>query len=330
MAVSANRPTRHPSVLVLAVLGLTACVGRASAPAGLTSEHLPLRIAYDFWPGYYPLIIAEAQGYFADNGVRVEAVRPENTDSIIAAFAGGGYDGLAVALGDVINITQANPEVRVIFVTDQSAGGDALLVTGDIQTVADLRGKRLGTNLGGFGELFITTVLQEHGLTFSDVHWVNVDASEVPEQLRSGALDAAHTWEPYVTEAEQAGARLLFSSRDTPGLIPDVVAFQGATLRERPTEVRGFVAAWFRAVDFWLANPVEGNALIAEALDLPADSITLQGIELMTLPANQALFDPGATSLYSVAQRYVDFFVQKGALTTSPDVNQFIDPSFLP
>jgi NitT/TauT family transport system substrate-binding protein len=324
------RGAAYTPVLLLALGGLAACVGQAAAPGRLAADSPPLQIAYDFWPGYYPMIIAEAQGYFAEYGVRVEALKPENTDSIIASFAGGGYDGLAVALGDVINITQANPDVQVIFVTDQSDGGDALLVTGDIQTVADLRGKRLGTNLGGFGELFVTTVLQEHGLTFSDVQWVNVDAAEVPEQLRSGALEAAHTWEPYVTEAERAGARTLFSSRDTPGLILDVMAFQGATLRARPVEVRGFVMAWFRAVDFWLANPAEGNALIAQALALPVDSISLQGVELMTLSANQALLEPGASSLYSVAQRYVDFFVQKGALTTSPAVEHFIDASFLP
>jgi len=317
---------RHTLWLCL-LSALWACAPAAPTP----TPSPPLRFAYDLWPGYYPVIIAEQYGFFAQQGVQVQATRPENTDRLLSDFAAEKYDGVAVALGDLINVTATNPDVRVIFASDVSDGGDALLVTGSLSQVTDLKGKRIGTNLGGFGELFIRTVLAREGVSPRDVIWVNVDAAEVPQLLLAGELDAGHTWEPYVSQATAAGARVLFSSHDTPGLIPDVVAFRANVIAQNPQAVQAFVRGWFQAVEYWNLNGAEGNALVAKHLNIPADSISLQGIDLMTLEENRALFDQSnaAGSIYATTKQYTDFFLQSGSLNAAPEPQQLLDPSFL-
>ncbi len=312
---------------LISAIGLNACGGQAATPA----EAVKIRFAYDYWAGYYPALIAIDQGYFAEEGIQVEAIKPEKTDALMADFLAGKYDMMAVSLGDIITLTQNSDDFAMVLSSDESAGGDAVVVNPSIKTIADLRGKQIGTNLGGFGELFITTVLNKNGISPSDVILVNMDASEGPAKLASGELQAAHTWEPYVSQAVAAGNTILFTSADTPGLIPDGVVVRGAFLRDHPAAVQAFVKGWFRAVDFWLANPKDGNAAAAKQLKINPDEISLDGIKLQTLADNLAMFtkpdDP--TYIFNTAQLYVDFFLRNGSLTKKPDIAKIINPSFL-
>lgn len=318
-------------VTLSCLLALAACQGLAPAPT--PTPRPPLRFAYDLWPGYYPVLIAQDQGYFDQAGIRVETIKPENTDETLGGFASGKYDFIAVAMGDIINLTRTSPDLRFIFASDYSDGADVALVASAsaIKTVADLKGKRIGTNLGGFGEFFITTVLEHNGLTSGDVQWLNMDAADAPQTLQNNQADLVHTWEPYVTEAKNLGGTPLFSSHDTPGLVLDGVAVRGEVARERPDEVRAFVQAWFKAVEYWRANPAEGAAAAARQLQIAPETISLEGIKLLTITENQVLFMPGQTtaSVYFTAQQYIDFFVQSGTLTVAPDVMRMIDPQFL-
>lgn len=312
-------------VALICILILTACGGAKPKDLGT------LRFAYDYWPGYYPALIAIEKGYYAQEGLTVQAIKPENTDELMSDFIGGKYDLMAVSLGDVVNLTQLTNDVAIIFASDESAGGDAMVASPEISTIEDLRGKQIGVNQGSFAELFIVKLLEANGLTSSDVTFVDMDAAAVPGALRSGEVQAAHTWEPYVTEAKNDGAHVLFTSADTPGLIPDIIAVRGAVLRDHPDAVAAFVHGWFQAVDFWKISPTGGNAAAAAQLNVDPSTISLDGIKLNTLSDNQALFTKGDTtaSIYYTAQLYADFFVEIGSLTRKPDVDKLLNPIFL-
>jgi len=312
-------------VVLVSVFTLIACGG--SKPKDLGT----LRFAYDYWPGYYPALIAIEKGYYAEDGLTVDAIKPENTDELMSDFIGGKYDLMAVSLGDVVNLTQLTNDVAIIFASDESAGGDAMVASSEIKSITDLRGKQIGVNQGSFAELFIVTLLEKNGLTSADVTFVDMDAAAAPAALRSGEVQAAHTWEPYVTEAKNDGATVLFTSADTPGLIPDIIAVRTAVLKQNPDAVAAFVKGWFRAVDFWKANPADGNAAAATQLKFEANTISLDGIKLNTLSDNKTLFSQGDTtaSIYYTAKLYADFFVEIGSLTKRPDINKLLDPRFL-
>lgn len=315
-------------LLILAGCGAQRAPGAPAQPA----EGAPLRFGYDLWPGYYPALIARDLGYFARAGVQVEAIHPQRTDSMMADFAAGKYDAIAVALGDLISLTQTYPDLQIVLVSDESAGGDAVIANPAITAVGGLRGKRIGVNLGGFGELFVTRMLADNGLTPADVTLIDMDAADLPARLAAGEIDAGHSWEPYVTQAVTGGGTLLFSSAQTPGLIPDAIAFRGAVVRERPGAVTAFVAGWFQAVQFWQANPIEGTAIAARALNMQPGDISLKGIKLLTADDNRELFQRGETtaSLYHTTRLYTDFYARIGAIRTQPDIGELLNPSFLP
>ncbi|MCD8489444.1 MAG: ABC transporter substrate-binding protein [Desertifilum sp.] len=314
------------SWVILAGVGAIALIALNTLPF-TRSTPPPLRIAYNLWPGYFPMVLAQERGYFAQQGVQVELDRVGGT--IMTDFRAGKYDGLALTLGNAITTNETEP-IRIVMAMDDSMGADAIVAQSQMRAIADLRGQSIGATLGGFGELFLERMLAAGGLPRDAVTFVESDPSEVPEELRDNKLQAAHTWEPHISRAVADGKRVLFTSADTPGLITDVIFFKEEIARDRPDEIRAFVQACFQAIEDWQANFTEGNALIAQALGLDPQEISLEGIRLLTQADNRERFNPNhPSSLYRNAQLYTDFFLRVRAIEAPPNLDRLIDPSFI-
>jgi NitT/TauT family transport system substrate-binding protein len=305
---------------------LTACV----APPTPTPQRPPLKVGWDLWPGDYPIVIAAELGLFEKHGLRVEPIRYDVTSQKPLDFAGGKLDGAMLVIGDLLPVVTDN-NAKVVLVFDNSAGADHIVATPEIAGVADLRGKRIGASIGLFSELFVRQMLAANGLTPDDVTLVDIDPETVPEAIPA-RIDAGHTWNPHTAKALATGNHVIFSSADTPGLIPDVLAFHTSIAQERPDDIRGFIAAWFEALDYWQANPEAAAQVIAKHTGLEPQEISAEGVKMFSLEDSRHAFERGAdtTSLYFTSQLYIDFLVSTGSLTTLPDINQLIDPSFLP
>jgi NitT/TauT family transport system substrate-binding protein len=252
----------------------------------------------------------------------------ENTNAMMAQFLAGELDVVCLSLGDVFTLWQKMPGLKVVLVADLSAGGDALLSFKPIQQ--GLNGIRVGTNLGGFGELFVGQFIADYGANPKLVELVDVDAAQAPEKLRQGSVDIVHTWEPYVTALEQQGARIVYTSRQTPGLIPDVVVVHSKVLQERPEHVKQFIAGWLEAVDWWQRDEALGNRFLEQTLGLA--QVSLRGIKLMDAKDNIETFreDGSPRGLVRVTERYSRFFFDKGVLTKPPTSKEILDGRFLP
>jgi NitT/TauT family transport system substrate-binding protein len=310
-------------------LGLVA--GCAPSNAAKPNERAHLQIGIDLWTGYYPALLADQLGYFGEEGVSVDIAMPENTDQLLVDFAAGTLDGVAVAIGDSVNVIEANPDVHIVLFSDLSDGADMVLALPPISRPENLRGKAVGTNLGGFGELFVRHMLDDHGVPAAEVKLLNVDAAQAVDRLVSGELAAVHTWEPYASRARAAGAHVLYTSHDVYGLVLDGFMFAGSTLRAHPAAVRGFVRAWFRAEEHWRAHRAADDQLLQSRLGSTA-TIDQTGIHLLSLADERVAFQPGPTDLSArhVLQQFVEFFVSRGTLNAAPDLDQVLDARFLP
>ena len=108
--------------------------------------------------------------------------------------------------------------------------------------------------------------------------------------------------------------------------------FSGEILRSRPVAMRRFLRAWFRAEEHWLAHPAEDDLLLAKRLNAAPGSINLDGVHLMSLVEEHQAFERGPTnrSARHVVQQFVDYFLSRGTISAAPDLDQLIDPQFLP
>lgn len=314
-------------ILTVMTVLLSACTGQSSP-----QQNPPLRVAYSSWPGFLPALLAQEKGYFDEQGVEVELLYSEDTKMQMMNLSAGSYDAATLSLGSVLAVTAQSPRVHIVLVTDQSNGADAVVCSAEIESIEDLKGKRIGTGIGGFGEIFVLEMLKTAKLTRTDVTLVDApDGGPILSGLNSSDLAAGQTWEPYVSQAVSEGAKVLFTSADTPGLIPDVLAFQTTTVERRPEDVQAFVDAWFQAVNFWLTNPDEAEKILAASLNAPVENFSLGGIILMNREDNLKAMQAGenTSSLFYTANLYNEFFIQIGNTSHMIDIDELIDPSFL-
>lgn len=317
---------RYISVFLITVCLLFAC--NTSAPTQL--KRPPLKVQFTSFVGEHSGIIAQEKGFFKAQGVDVELIYKRYIQLEIANFSAGKYDGMVVTLGSFINLSTTNPDIQAVVVIDESTGADVVVAQSQIKTVANLKGKKLGANLGGFSEIFVTEMLKTAKLTSDDVNLVKVEASDIPQRLKDNAIQAGHTWEPHLSEAIKSGGNILFTSKQTPGLILDLIVFRDEIIRDRPEDVRAFVQGWLQASAYWKANVQEGNAIISNALKIPRNTISLEGVNLTNLGENQKLFQSSnPNSIYKTAKIYADFFIRSGNVTRIPELKGLFNSSFL-
>lgn len=321
-----------PRAFLLLIL-ITCCLLLVSAcfPQPSTPRE-PLRIAWSDWPGDCIVWVAEAQGFFARHNVKVEPVYYASFNEAIPDVTAGKIDGAFTVVGNIIPLV-SNDNLRAIMIIDSSEGADHIIAAPNIQSIADLRGKRIGVVRGTYGHLFALQMLEMNRIPPSDVEFVDVQPEDVPDAIPT-IIDAGHTWEPYTSYALAKGHNILFSSVQTPGLLPDVLFMRVATLEERPQEVRGFIAAMLEAVQFTLANPDQAIANIVAQTHLSLEDVSFEGIKLYTLADNHLAFsqNPGTdtSSIYYTARLYIDLFTKVGMLSSRPNPDEFLDASFLP
>jgi NitT/TauT family transport system substrate-binding protein len=319
---------RRGVLAALSAVGLATGCERSALPQAAPQ---PLRLAIDVWPGYLPGVLADELGQLGAAGIQLAVSFPGNTDHMLADFVAGRYDIIGVSLGDLVNITRGSNGVVVILVSDESSGGDAILARPGLRL--DRPGRlRIGTNLSGFGEVFLREYLKSRPADPVTWEFVNADAADVPRLLADQALDLGHTWEPYASQAAALGATRVFTSASTPGLIPDVLVTTPATLQRRGPVLRQFLKAWLEAVDWWLANPAAAAAKMARRVPRTMGAISLEGLRLMTLADNRRLLgaQQGQAGLDPVVKRYSDYFLERGSVAHPVDPRTLLRPDLLP
>lgn len=140
--------------------------------------------------------------------------------------------------GDLAFLTSfaAGAPLRAIGAGRPSAAAQAILVKEDspIRTVADLQGRKVAGNRGGWGQYLIRSALRQAGVSPGAVGITLLPPSDASLAFRSGAVDAWAVWDPYVSlEVLQFGARVLVDGRGLTPAVMLVAAHEGAIQAKR-------------------------------------------------------------------------------------------------
>ncbi len=171
----------------LAALILTAVL---ALPGAAKAEKLTVLLDWFVNPDHATLIIAEKKGFFAEAGLEVEMIEPGNPNDPPRLVAAGRAD-LAVSYQPQLHIQvdQGLPLTRVGTLVATPLTTLLALQDGPVQTVADLKGRKVGYSVGGFEDAVLGAMLENAGITLDDVELINVNFSLSPALL-SGQVDA--------------------------------------------------------------------------------------------------------------------------------------------
>lgn len=319
-------------VLIIMLLIALAPVGWQPQPAGAAAE--TMRLGYSTWVGYGPLFLARDNRYFDEAGVNVELTNIEDPKLRFAALAAGRLDGLVTTLDTMTQYWKPTFQIQAVLGLDDSKGGDGIVSKSSITTIKGLRGKRVAVNLGSVSDFFLNVLLQQNGMKVADLNIINMRQDDAGAAFLSGKVDAAVTWEPWLSRAKQApGGHILVDSSQTPGLIVDIMVIRKDFIKAHPDAVKAAVAGWYQAVDYWKAHEDDADAVMAKAVggwlkDVKTFKETLSGVRYYDKAINQQYMTPGG-QIYRTTQNAVNIWTALGKITEKETTDDLIDPEFV-
>ncbi|MFT3989938.1 MAG: ABC transporter substrate-binding protein [Luteolibacter sp.] len=304
-----------------------------SSLARLAAE--PLKIAYSDWPGWVAWEIGIKKGWFKEEGVDVQFQWFDYVPSM-DAYVSGKVDAVTMTNGDAL-VTGATGKPSVgILINDFSNGNDMIVAAPGIDSIKDLKGKKIGVEEGFVCHLLLLAGLEKNGIKPEDVTIVNTPTNETPQVLASKAVDAIGAWQPNSGQALKVlpGSKPVFTSADAPGIIYDLLFVSAESLEKNREEWAKVVKVWYRIVEY-----IKNEENLDEALAILSARVGIKPEEYEPLfkgtyilskeEALQRWKDAeGLGSVYG-STRYVNTFNLKfGVYKDSQDPAKYLDPSF--
>jgi NitT/TauT family transport system substrate-binding protein len=250
--------------LAMALMGLASLAMTGAAP---------IKIAYSDWPGYTVFEVAKQKGWFKDAGLDVDLVWFEYLPSI-DAFSAGKVDAVTVVADDAM-VTGANGgKSKIIALLDYSEGSDMIVGAPGINSIKDLKGKKVGVEVTLVEHMLLLHALKENGMKQEDVELVNTATDKTPETLASGKVAAIGAWYPISGQAlkQVAGSKKLYTSAEAKGLVFDVLAVNPTSYAQHKDDWAKIAAIYYKCVDYLKDPATMDDAVKIMAAKVGADA----------------------------------------------------------
>jgi len=316
----------------VALLALVAAFALAAAGCGgdEEAEVVTIRMGIEPWIGYGPWWIADAKGYDEENGVDIQITNFTADADINTAFAGGQLDASNIATHTGLRFIGAGLPVKIVLFEDVSRTADAMLAGAGIESVADLKGKKVAFEEGTTSDLLLRYALEQNGMSIDDVEVVPIPAADAGAAAIAGRVDAAVTYEPYLTAAlgEDPEFKLLYTAGERPGLISDILVVNANFAEENPDAIVAALKAWGQAIEFYRSNTEEAQAIIAENVGASPEDLgtAFEGVDLFDVEQSRDFFD---TDFVDLANQVTGILEGQRTLEGDPDPESVLDASFV-
>lgn len=257
-------------------------------------------------------------------------LREADYDGCITMYGAAQVDAACLTNIDALNPSLARPSA-MILPTSTSAGADACIVTGAIQTVQDLRGKKVFGLQKSVSEYCFVRNLEILGEKESDHNFSNLDpsAAAIALQQKQAGTEAIVVWNPFVMETleKRADARVLFDSSALPNEIIDaVIIAQDSLQKSGGKEFACALIDAFYAVNRRIADPSTRNdTLIAlgekfSDLDLGSMEIVVEQTKFFGTPKEGKDILAGA-ELPDIMKKVADFCLDHAMVERKPTLS---------
>ncbi len=292
-----------------------------SASPALAADKVKLILDWFVNPDHGPIIIAQENGYFADQGLEVEIIAPADPADPPKLVAAAQAD-LAVSYQPQLHlqIKEGLPLVRVGTLVATPLNCLLVLREGPVQSIADLKDRKIGFSVAGVEEALVSAILKPHGLTTEDVELINVNWSLSPA-LMSGQVDAVigafRNFELNQMDIENVPGRCFYLEEEGLPAYDELIYVAHSETMDRELIAR-FLAATELATQYIINHPEESWQIFAATAVELQDELNERAWR-DTLPRfalRPAAFDAGRY------ERFESFLLDAGLIETTTPVDQ--------
>ena len=227
--------------------------------------------------------VAENNGYFEEEGLDINIkVFTSGRENLIAMLNGEGIDVGAAAPTPIMFNSFLRKDFY-IFGTFSYSYNDVIVIANKnsgINSVNDIKGKKIGTLMGSSGQFFTEAFLVYNSISPSDVEMVDISPSELPKALKNGQIDVQIIWEPHGTAAKDL---LGDKAIKLPSADVYKATFNFLTMKnfatEHPEVLEKFLRAINKATDFVNSNTEKSQEIMAKRLNFKKEEVALHWVD---------------------------------------------------
>jgi NitT/TauT family transport system substrate-binding protein len=327
---SRSMMSRLRKPLVGVAVSLFAATAFAAGPPSM-------KLATVVWIGYGPFYVAEALDLYKKNNLKVSLQVFNDPALIPAAISSGAVDGGMLTYDQVVGQVAAGRNMKVVMPIDYSNGGDAIVADASISKIADFKAKKVGYNPLSPSDFLLSYALKINGMGEKDISPVSMTPEAVPAAMASGQLPIGVTYEPSLSQILSQGGgkkfKVVFSSKDAPGLIADVLVFDEKVIKAKPTEISGIIQTYLDGMAYMKAKPEEAAKIIGKFMGVSAAEVKEQLSGVYNIPkaemAKAFLPAKETTSYYASGAIIAELLKAKGQIQKIPATEATMDASFV-
>ena len=245
-----GRKTVKQKLLILSLLFTFILVGCAQSAPEVVTIRVGVLPVLDTLPMY----VAQAEGFFSQEGVEVELVPVNAAPERDQLMQSGQIDAMLNEIVSVLLFNKEEPRIvalRFARVATENYPVFRIVASADsgILSVEDLSGVPIGISEGTVIEYTTDRILENAGLSASEVNKLAVP--KIPDRLNllaSGQLEAANLPDPAASLAILNGAQLVIDDSTYPEISHSVLSFSREFVSRHPEAVRSFLRAVEQAV----------------------------------------------------------------------------------
>jgi NitT/TauT family transport system substrate-binding protein len=329
-----RRQFLHLSAGTAAAIAVHGCTqpqaSNLSSVSAATGSENPGKISIGFWPvaAGLPLFIADKKGYFKEAGLDVEVVKFASANQVAESLIAGRLQGTGngVASGALGLSEIASPGLFKIIAANPSNVDhklEQIIVAKDspIQSIADLKGKKIASGPGAQNLAIAQAILAKAGV--SDPQVQQLEIRQHVAAIESGQIDAAYTLEPTGTVGEMKGITRVLEYGVVSKYIlnnPKAPWFGGAAalsskfVQQYPSSTKTYVEVYRRAIEDIRANPDQVRQYLVGYTAIEGELV--QKVPLVAY----TLYDEFKPEDVSYFQKFFDFMTDKKVFVKQVDV----------
>lgn len=282
---------------------------------------------------FYPLVVGEALGYFADEGVTVNLLPSDTSIPYVAFIQNGQADLSMLDPNETINALNAGAGISTVYEVMQNAPeGIGVLASGDVKSMSDLVGTTVGL-VSDRDRAFLQAALDIAGHSIDDVDTVVLGESgpTLAAAIRDGNVSAISGSVFDWAGLQAAGIKLSLITPDELLASPaNTFAMNNDMIEEKRDAMEGFLRAWSKGMYVSVVNPDAVELMLRQAVpeeweDEAAGMSLFEGVLPMNISTTERLGDVQTDVWADVQPR----MLSSGAIEKMVDVSTFLNDTYI-
>lgn len=318
------------SILLFTVVVAVVFLGvKLSTQGPQAVEAKSLTVTKNWWPASDTLQIGVHQHEKQKRSFQTTFNSIEDYGLIMEKFNKPDVDACTLTIYEAILAVSQGVDIKIVLLLDYTIGSDGVIAKKHIQSVLDLQGKRIGIETGTITHFTVLKALEQAGLDHTEVEFVNLGTKDMVDAFINNEIDAAGTFEPYMsTMAQEGNGHVIFSSKEIPRAICDVLFVKGLVIRQYPEAIDHWINAWNGALAFKHDEPEKHLRSLSELNGTSVSDLkeSFGGIFFTDMMENKIAFgtsqEPGY--LLESLKEMEDFMVEQGVIPEASNLHDLI------